>query len=81
MMVYFWCAKEICQPRERIAMIQVASSSIRTVDYDENNLFVHFHNRATIYIHPGVPYWIYYALLQASSKGKFYNQQIRGRYR
>lgn len=62
-------------------MIYLNSSSIRAVDYAGNHLFVLFHTSDKFYDHPGVPYSVYAAFIHASSKGAFYNQHIRGRYR
>jgi hypothetical protein len=62
-------------------MIPVNSSSIRALGWDGNHLFVQFHTSDKIYDHPGAPYEIFLGLLHASSKGAFYNQHIRGRYR
>jgi hypothetical protein len=62
-------------------MIPVNSSSIRAVGWAGNHLFVQFHTSDKIYDHPGVPHQIFLCLLHAESKGTFYNQNIRGRYR
>jgi hypothetical protein len=59
----------------------VNSSSIRAVGYDGQNLAVQFHTSATTYIHHGVPEGVFYAFMNASSMGAFYNRYIRGRYR
>jgi hypothetical protein len=59
----------------------VNSSSIRAVGYDGHNLYVQFHTSEKIYNHPGVPYEIFIGLLHAESKGAYYNQHIRGKYR
>jgi len=59
----------------------VNSSSIRAVGYEGNCLFVQFHTSATIYTHPGVPFSVYVAFMNAASMGAFYNCFIRGRYR
>ena len=61
-------------------LIPVDSSAIRAVGYDGSTLTVEFHNGRTC-DHPGVPYSVYEELMQASSKGAFYNRYIRGRYR
>jgi KTSC domain-containing protein len=63
-----------------LTMIPVNSSAIRAVGYDGNNLTVEFHN-GRIYEHPSVPYSVYAGLMQAPSKGAYYNQNIRGRYK
>jgi hypothetical protein len=63
-----------------VEMISVNSSAIRAVGYDGHTLTVEFHS-GRIHDHPGVPYSVYVGLMQAASKGSFYNQYIRGRYR
>jgi len=57
-----------------------SSSAIRAVGYDGDTLTVEFHS-GRIYDHPGVPHSVFEGLLRASSKGAYYNQHIRGRYR
>ena len=54
-------------------LILVNSSAIRAVGYDGSALIVEFHNGRT-YDHPGVPYSVYEGLMQAPSKGAFYNK-------
>lgn len=49
-------------------------------EYDGHTLTVVFHNSGA-YDHPGVPYGVYAAFMQAPSKGRFYSRFIRGRYR
>jgi len=61
-------------------MIPVNSSSIRSVGYSGNHLFVQFHTSDEIYDHPGVSEGLYRAFMNASSMGAFYNEHIRGRY-
>ena len=61
-------------------MIYVSSSAIRAIGYDGYTLVVVFHNSGR-YDHPGVPEEVFRGLLNASSKGAYYNQNIRGRYR
>jgi KTSC domain len=61
-------------------LISVDSSAIRAVGYDGWTLTVEFCN-GRIYDHPGVPYSVYQGLMQASSKGAYYNHYIRGKYR
>lgn len=58
----------------------VRSSAIRAVGYVGDTLTIKFHS-GRVYDHPGVPYSVYVGLLQAASKGGFYNRCIRGRYR
>ena len=62
-------------------MIPVNSSSIRAVDYDGNNLFVQFHTSDTVYDHPGVPPSVFDEFMREESKGTYYNQHIRGKYK
>jgi len=61
-------------------LIAVDSIAIAAVGYDGYTLRVAFHS-GKIYDHPGVPYSVYIGLMQASSIGAYYNQNIRGRYR
>ena len=53
-----------------------------TVEYDEGRelLQLEFCSRA-VYLYFGVPPTVYQALLGAPSKGRFFNQTIRGRFR
>ena len=62
-------------------MIPVNSSAIRAVDYQGGTLLVQFHTSDTIYSHPGVPRDVYVEFMHAESKGTYYNQNIRGKYR
>ena len=62
-----------------MSLIPVDSSAIRSVGYDGYTLVVVFHNSGR-YDHPGVPEYIYRGLMSASSMGRYYNQNIRGRY-
>jgi hypothetical protein len=63
-----------------MSMIPVNSSAIAAIGYENGVLAVTFHNTGT-YFHPGVPYSVFAGLMRASSKGTYYNQCIRGRYR
>jgi hypothetical protein len=63
-----------------MTLIRVSSSAIRAVGYDGYTLTVEFHNSG-VYDHPGIPYNVYASLMQATSKGVYYNRRIRGRYR
>ena len=62
-------------------MIPVDSEAIRAVDYRGGTLFIQFQSGDTIYSFPGVPYLLFLGLLRAPSKGDFYHQHIRGKYR
>ncbi len=61
-------------------MIPVDSSAIRAIGYDGRTLTVEFHNGRT-YDHPNVPDNVFDEFLNAWSKGTYYNQHIRGRYK
>ena len=63
-----------------MTMIAVNSSAIRAVGYDGYTLTVEFRS-GRIYDHPGVPYAVFAGLMQAGSKGGYYNTHIRGRYK
>jgi len=62
-------------------MIFVNSSSIRAVGYHGGTLFVQFHTSDTIYCHLGAPYAVFVELMHAESKGRYYNEHVRGKYR
>lgn len=59
----------------------VESTSIATVAYDQARelLQLEFCSRA-IYQYVGVPAAVHAALLSAPSKGRYFNQTIRGRF-
>lgn len=63
-----------------MSLLFVSSSAIRAVGYDGHTLAVQFTTSDTVYLHHGVPYAVYAALMQAESMGAFYNRHIRGRY-
>jgi hypothetical protein len=60
----------------------VESSTLATVGYDEGSqlLQLEFRSRA-VYRYFAVPTAVHEALLKATSKGSYFNQAIRGRYR
>ena len=62
-------------------MIPVKSKAIRAVGYQAGALLIQFRRRDTIYSFPGVPYSVFEELLNAESKGTYYNEHICGRYR
>jgi hypothetical protein len=62
-----------------IEMIPVSSSAISAIGYDGDTLRVEFRNGRT-YDHPGVPEEVFYDFLNSASKGRFYNNHIKGRY-
>ena len=63
-----------------MTLIPVSSSALRAVGYDGYTLVVVFHNSGR-YDHHGVPCHVYAGLMRSGSKGRYYNQYIRGRYR
>ena len=60
-------------------MVPVESTSIELVGYDEEarELFVRFHNRGRTYVYFDVPPEAYAALLEAPSKGRYLNFEIK----
>jgi hypothetical protein len=63
----------------RVATVE--SVTLAAVGYDETQelLQLEFGSRA-VYLYFGVPAAVYEALLGASSKGRYFNGRIRGRY-
>lgn len=59
--------------------LPVDSSSIDSVGYERNVLEVRFRNGG-LYQYLDVPEQAVVALMRAESKGRFFNQEIRGRY-
>jgi len=59
--------------------VPVESSSIDSVGYEKNVLEVRFRNGG-LYQYFDVPEQVLVMLMQADSKGRFFNQHIRGRY-
>lgn len=62
-------------------MISLSSSCLSAVDYDHATLVMHlrFRNGRT-YTLRGVPIEKYIGLLNASSKGRYFNTYLKGRY-
>ncbi|MDQ2630840.1 MAG: KTSC domain-containing protein [Actinomycetota bacterium] len=59
--------------------VPVESSSIESVGYEKNVLEVRFRNGG-LYRYFDVPEQAVVSLMRAESKGRFFNQEIRGRY-
>ena len=57
----------------------VSSSAIIAVGFDGSTLAITFHNSGTYHFYR-VPLSVYTGLMNASSKGSYYNMHIRGRY-
>ena len=64
-------------------MVPVESTSIELVGYDEDaqELFVRFRNRGRTYVYFGVPPETYATLLEAPSKGRYLNFEIKPYHR
>jgi hypothetical protein len=62
-------------------MIAVESSTLATIGYDDavGILQLEFRSRA-IYQYFGVPAAVHHGILNAPSKGSYFNQFIRGRF-
>ena len=62
-------------------VVTVESSTLATVAYDETRLLLQleFCSRA-VYLYFGVPRAVHQALLDAPSKGRYFNWSIRGRF-
>ncbi len=63
----------------RVATVE--STTLATVAYDETRklLQLEFSSQA-VYLYSGVPAGVHQALLGAPSKGRYFNQTIRGRF-
>jgi hypothetical protein len=63
-------------------MVYVASSAISRVEYDPSSrvMQIWFTSSRRAYSFCGVPENIYSGLLNAASKGTYYDQHIRDRY-
>lgn len=61
---------------------QVSSSCIRSVGYDglTSVLVIEF-NSGSVYRYLGVPEHVYQGLMKASSKGTYFNNEIKDAYR
>lgn len=65
-----------------MARVQVESSNLASVGYDHDTatLEIKFHSGA-IYQYSGVPQDIYESLINAGSKGAYFNNYVKERYR
>lgn len=61
-----------------IEMIKVDSSNIRAIGYQNGDLYVEYSSGTYKYI--GVPKSLFEGLVGASSKGKYMNEEIKGKY-
>lgn len=60
-------------------MIPVDSSDLESVGYENGTLYVRFHSGG-IYSYSGVPERVYYDLMNAASKGKYFSAYIKNSY-
>jgi hypothetical protein len=61
-------------------MVPVDSSALKSVGYDRGTLWVEFHHSG-LYEYQNVPPATYHRLLFNTSKGKYFDRHIRGRYK
>lgn len=59
-------------------MILVESSNIKSVGYENDNLFIEYRNG--VYVYKNVPERVYSDLLTAESKGRFVNMFVKPNY-
>lgn len=62
--------------------INVGSTAIRRIGYDSSSsrLYIDFEDSAPVYTFCRVPEALFEAFIKASSKGRFYHQNIKDRY-
>ena len=58
---------------------EVVSSNINKVGYDNNTLYVQYKSGVT-YKYKNFPQNLYESFLEAESKGKFMNSEVKGKY-
>jgi len=63
--------------------IPVTSSDIASIGYDDDSstLEIEFHSGNNIYQYYGVPKFEYDGIMNASSHGKYLNQNIKNKYK
>lgn len=62
-----------------VSMVQVESSNVAAVGYDNGALFVEFHGSGT-YRYDKVPRELYDEFLAAESAGRFFAANVRGKF-
>lgn len=60
-------------------LVEVISSNIKRIGYDEKKLIVEYKSGAK-YFYKNVPRNLYKKLLESESKGRFMNSEIKGHY-
>jgi hypothetical protein len=63
---------------ENIQFVKVNSSNVQEVGYSDNNLYVKY--KSGTYKYENVDKSVYESLLTSESKGKFMNENIKGKY-
>ena len=59
----------------------VSSSNIRSIGYDPDSMTLEVEfNTGGVYQYPGVPQFEYDALMNAGSKGTYFNANIKSRF-
>lgn len=61
-------------------MFPVTSSNLHSVGFENGTLYIRF-KTGRLYAYFGVPEHIYFALMNASSKGSFFARYIKNNYR
>ena len=61
-------------------MIDINSSALKSVAYEVNSLFVLF-NTGELWEYADVPYNTFLAMLESDSKGKFFNVNVRSKFK
>lgn len=61
-----------------VEMVKVDSSNIKAVGYQNGDLYVEYGNG--IYKYVGVPKNLFEGLVGANSKGKYMNEEIKGKF-
>lgn len=60
---------------------RTVSSFVNRICYDDQNSIAVVQLKSSYYAYCGVPETIVVSWLSAASKGRFYNQEVKGRYR
>jgi hypothetical protein len=63
---------------ENLKLINVQSSNIIAIGWQDNTLFVQY--KSGTYAYDGVSKELYELLVAAESKGRWMNEQIKGKY-
>jgi len=58
---------------------EVVSSTIQTIGYKENTLFVRFNTGCT-YSYSDVPFTVFITLQKAESVGRTFHHEVKGKY-